>query len=176
MAHDLALEIAAAVLQPHFDAVRDAFLAYRADADHEGFVKLKKTKFVVDPKIRDSIRHFAACRDDGLLILFAPECVDLPDTTLVPIVAHELGHALDHLYPAEWMQGAGPGKARWIGDRGDSKMGRRWKRLWRERSRDQIEWTADGIAETVTGQKLGYCGACMLQCFNAGVERPAGLR
>jgi len=176
MSPNLALEIAGAVLQPHFDAVRDAFLAYRPSAGHAGFAKLKKTRFVVDPKIRDSVRHFAACRDDGLLILFAPECVDLPDTTLVPIMAHECGHALDHLYPGEWMVGAGPGKAKWIGDQSESKPGRRWKRFWRERSRDQIEWAADGIAETVTGQKLGYCGACMLQCFSGGVERPAGLR
>jgi hypothetical protein len=170
------LEIVRAIMRPHFDAVQDDFVAWRNAATQTHLGRLRKTKFVIDPKMHDTERHFAACRDDGMLIHFAPQIVDLPVETLVAIVAHEFGHAADHAYPAHWLMPSGPGKAQWLGAPPDTKHGRRWQRLWRERSRDQIEWAADGIAQAITGRKLGYCGDCLIQCYRGGVERPAGLR
>lgn len=180
-------EIVAAVLQPHFAAVRDVFASF-PPAPGVTLGKLHKTRFIIDPKIRRGgtklpgcdCRHFAACRDDGLLMLFAPEFIELPTETLVAILAHEFGHAADHAYPAHWyMPGAGPARAIWIGQE-DTKRHRAWQRVWRDRNssdrRDQIEWAADGIAEAITGKSIGYCGDCMLQCFDAGAERPEGLR
>jgi hypothetical protein len=171
------LEIVRAIMRPHFDAVQDDFVGWRNVTTQTQLGRLRKTKFVIDPEMHDTERHFAACRDDGMLIHFAPQIVDLPVETLVAIVAHEFGHAADHAYPAYWiLPSAGPGKAQWLGTPPDTKHGRRWQRLWRERSPDQIEWAADGIAQAVTGRKLGYCGNCLIQCYKGGIERPAGLR
>lgn len=165
------LEIAAAVLEPHFFAVRDVFL----DFDRDSLRRLRRTRMVVDPTVHDSLRHYAACRDDGLLILVAPEAVDLPVDNLAAIFAHELGHAADFAYPAQWVT-LGPGdEAIWIGDR-DDKIARKWRRLWEQRSDDQVEWAADAIASEVTGVEIQYCGDCMLQCFSGGKSRPSGLR
>jgi len=108
----------------------------------------------------------------------------------IGVFCHEFGHAADFAYPARWlMPPDGPGCAVWIDDP-DVKPARQWRTLWRQRNdlagkrdktrpcehaRDQIEWAADGIAEAVTGKRVGYCGDCLLQCFR-GEERPAGLR
>jgi hypothetical protein len=170
------MEIVRAIMRPHFDAVQDEFVSFRPEGSLGALGRLRKTKFVIDQKMHDTERHFAACRDDGLLIYFAPQIVDLPVETLVAITAHEFGHAADHAYPAYWLMPSGPGKAQWLGAPPETKHGRRWQRLWRERSRDQIEWAADGIAQAVTGRKLGYCGDCLIQCYQGGIERPAGLR
>jgi len=170
-------EIAATVIAPHFDAVRDVFLGFDPEPDFS-FVRLEKLKFVIDPKMHDKPRHFAATRDDGLLMLFAPQIVDLDVETLVAIIAHEFGHALDFLYPARFYTPAdGPARASWIEERNvDTRAFRAWSKLWEDRNRDQVEWAADGIAELVTGQHITYCGSCVLQCFGGGIERPKGLR
>lgn len=47
---------------------------------------------------------------------------------------------------------------------------------WMNRDPDTVEFTADAIAEHVTGRKIGYCGPCLLQCFDRGRRRPRGLR
>lgn len=176
-------EIAYAVLQPHFDAVRDLFASF-SPAPGVKLAKLIQTKFLIDAKVgrggtrlpHCEGRHYAATRDDGLRMYFAPDFVTLPFETMVAILAHEFGHAADHTYPASWlMPPGGPGKATWIGQE-DTRRHREWQRLWRDRSIDQIEWAADGIAEAVTGRRIGYSGACMLQRFDAGIERPVGLR
>jgi hypothetical protein len=176
-------EIVYAVLQPHFDAVRDVFLAY-SPAPGVKLDRLKKIKFIIDPKVGRGGsklpgcdgRHFAATRDDGRVMYYAPDIVSLPVQTLVAILAHEFGHAADHAYPAHWMTPPqGTGSPVWVTPE-DTKRHRTWQRLWRDRTRDQIEWSADSIAELVTGRKIGYCGDCMLQCFSGGEERPAGLR
>jgi hypothetical protein len=178
------LEIASAVLRPHFDAVRDVFVGFRPEPGHAGLLLLRKTRLIIDPAVHDTFRHFAMCSDDGMVMRFAPEAVDLPIETVVAITAHEFGHASDFAYPARWVL-LGRGKAEWIPADG-SKPVKRWQRAWRERNqaaragdegaRDQIEWAADGISQAVTGKKTGYCGSCLLQCFAGGIERPVGLR
>jgi hypothetical protein len=190
--------LAAAVLTPHFDAVRDLFAAYRP-ASGEQLTKMRKVQFVIDPAIHDSERHFAATLNDGLLMGFSPLIVDLPVETLVAIVTHEFGHAADFAFPGSWMSPMeGPGEALWLGpvasqpDRKMRKLAGEWHKLWDLRNRrahagdrtpteklarDQVEWAADAIAFRVTGQRLGYCGPCLLQCLRAEApDRPAGLR
>lgn len=175
-------EIAATVLTPYFDAVRDTFASFSPE---RGVVlaKAKKVRFVIDQKIRNSPRHYAATRDDGLHMWYAPEMVEtLSDDEVVAIVSHEFGHAMDFLYPGRWIQpGDGPCKAQWISDSDENtKAGRRWKSIWHKRNADQIEWAADGIAEAVTGRQVRYSGKCIIQCFDCGgrksILRPMGLR
>jgi hypothetical protein len=180
------VEIAALILQPHFDAVRDEFVRFSPE---KGVTldRLKKTKIIVDPSIHDKPRHFAACRDDGLEIRCAPGIVvEVPVEQMVAVLAHEFGHAADMIYPGQWVV-LGPGKkhqkAVWIGESDDRNAVYWRERLWHERSRDEIEWTADAIAELVTGRLVHYCGDCVLQCFapqqGAPMQferRPKGLR
>ncbi len=167
-------EIAAAVLEPHFDAVRDVYCQY-GDGELQ---RLSKVRFVVDKSIHNSPRHFAATRDDGLLMLFAPQFIDLPEETLVAILAHEFGHAADFLFPARFVT-TGTKKAIWASDdQLDTKQFRGWQRIWEQRNRDQIEQSADSIAYEVTGRPIKYdfVDSCLLQRFNRGMERPLGLR
>ena len=161
-------EVAAAVLEPHFDAVRDSFIDFGLD-------KLKRTRLIIEPGVYDGDRHYARCRDDGLRVELAPEAAQLPWMQLVAIISHEFGHAADFAYPSQWVTPLKAGKAEWIGDRQD-KVANRHRRLWNERTDDQVERAADSIAEAVTGMKIQYCGPCMLQCFSGGRARPAGLR
>jgi hypothetical protein len=165
-------EIAATILQPHFDAVRDVYCEFRPSSTTQ-LTKLARTRFLVDPAMHDSGRHFAGCRQDGMLIKIAPEAVELPIKTLVAILAHEFGHAADFAYPGRWVT-ARDAPARWNERDGGRKI-RAWRKAWAERSDDQMEWDADSIAWAVTGQRIGYCGPCLLQCFN-GQPRPEGLR
>lgn len=170
------LELAAAVLEPHFDAVRDVFAEFRPDGGVP-LSKIKKVKLIVDPAIRNSPRHYAACRTDGKYILLAPQAADLPLEQLVAIISHEFGHAADFNYPGKWLTpNRGDEEAIWVGDHEDSKQLRKWFKLWNQRSDDQIEMAADSIAYTVTGMPISYCGPCMLQCFSGTRSRPRGLR
>ena len=180
--------MAAAVLEPHFDAVRDVFVEFEPEPAFK-LDALRRTRMVVDYKAHDTDRHYAMCRDDGLLIKMAPEAVDLNLKTLTAIIAHEFGHAADFAYPGRWVPTKGR-RAAWIGEGGSWRNGewrpesgksgkriRTWQRLWHERDDDQVEWGADSIAYAVTGMKIRYCGPCMLQCFDAaGSARPRGLR
>ena len=118
------------------------------------------------------MRHRARGVPGHGAIHFRPEIVNFGGA-LVAIVG--LRHAATITLPALDSPAAG-WFGQWIGTPPDTKHGRRWQRLWRERSRDQIEWAADGIAQAVTGRKLGYCGDCLIQCYQGGIERPAGLR
>jgi hypothetical protein len=179
-------EIAAVVLAPHFDAVRDTFACYEPEPGLR-LDRLLKTRLIVRKSIHNSPRHYAACRDDGAEILCAPQIVDdVPVPQLVAILAHEFGHASDMAYPGQWVvlrPGSRDQKAIFIGEPDDRRAVYWRERLWHERSRDEIEWTADAIAELVTGRLIHYCGDCVLQCFaplpGAGLRygrRPAGLR
>jgi len=172
------LELAREILRPHWDAVRDVYMSFVPPGESEPLSKVEDIYFDVDPKRHDSPRHFAACRDDGLRMVFAPQIVDLPVDTLIAILAHEFGHAVDFLYPAHWrMPDDGPACAEWIGNPTETKWGRHWLKKWHRRSKDQVEWGADGIAEAVTGKHLTYDGPLMLQCLHGGgIERPSGLR
>jgi hypothetical protein len=186
------LEVAAAILEPHFDAVRDTF----ADFEPEPGVRLsvlRRTRFVIDPSVHDTPRHYGMCRDDGLLMKFAPEIVALDLEPLTAILSHEFGHAGDFAYPARWVTAKGK-PAVWVGEGGswhrdnqgnaqwreqqgkEAQRIRRWQNLWHDRSDDQVEWAADSIAFTVTGIRVRYCGPCMLQCFSGTGGRPEGLR
>lgn len=176
-------ELAATVIQPYFDAVRDVFAAFSPQPD-ETLEKLRDTRLVIDTRIFDGGRHFAACRDDGTVILLAPEARDLPERTLVPILGHEFGHAADFAYPARWAMIERGKPAVWLKLAKSRKgilteEGRRaadYARIWRDRGQDEIEWSADAIAQAVLKKKIQYCGPCLLQCFKGGVERPRGLR
>lgn len=165
-------ELAYAVIEPHFDAVRDHYASHRPDGK-TALSEVRRTKLVVDRRIRDSERHYAACRDDGLLIVVAPEAADLRHEQLVALLSHEFGHATDFLYPARYA-GRRDEAAVWVPE-GVRKMAR-IRRAWAERTDDQVEWDADSIAMAVTGRKIGYCGPCLIQCFSGGSARPAGLR
>lgn len=168
-------EIAAAVILPHFDAVRDTFASFSPESGFR-MERANEVRLLVDRDIRNSPRHYAATTEDGLRMMLAPEIIDLDEESFVAILAHEFGHAVDFLYPSRWITPPdGPGKAAWI-ERPESHEAKKWQRLWRSRSRDQIEWAADGIAYAVTGRKIVYGGDCILQRFRRGFERPAGLR
>jgi len=168
-------EMVAAVLLPYFDAVRDVFAVF-CPAPGLTLDKVQKVRFVVDPKIHDKPRHFAATTEDGLRMFLAPQLADLDEEVTVAIITHEFGHAVDFLYPWRWITPPdGPGKAVWVTDPLDSR-GRQWRKLWQGRNADQIEWAADGIAHAVTGRAIGYKGACVVQSFSGGIERPVGLR
>jgi hypothetical protein len=171
-------EVAYAIIEPHFDAVRDIYAEYEPEPGAP-LDKVRGTKLVVSDDVRDSERHYAGCRDDGLLVVMAPEAADLDIDTLVPILVHELGHAVDFLYPGHWFAMRGE-KAVWLPEDvkrvpGMPGMGR-FRREWSERTDDQVEWDADSIAYAVTDTRVEYCGPCMLQCFSGGRLRPAGLR
>jgi hypothetical protein len=177
-------EVERIILEPHFQAVRDTFASHVPDGSGAALVELRKTEFLVDPAVHDAERHFAACREDGKLIVLAPQAVDELDLdTLVAVLAHEFGHASDFAYPGDWMllhPGEEAQQAIWLNGM-DGERSDRWRSsLWRARGRDEIERTADAIAEAVTGQRILYCGGCTLQCFH-GPEvrhrrRPEGLR
>jgi hypothetical protein len=165
-------EVAYAVLEPHFDVVRDKFATFEP-VPGQDLSRVRRTRLLVDEQIRDSDRHYAGCRDDGLLIVVAPQAARLPFEQLVAILCHELGHAVDFLYPARWLAERDR-PAHWV-PAGTRKMGR-IRRLWSERSDDQVEWSADSIAYAVTGCPIQYCGCNLVQCFDGGVRRPDGLR
>lgn len=169
-------EVAYAIIEPHFDAIRDVYLEHPLpDGSLE---RLEKTRLLIDPAIRDSERHYAACRDDGLLIVLAPEAAELPMASLVALLCHELGHAVDFLYPGRWACERGK-PAVWLPEQlgwpHKTRMGK-IRRAWADRGADQIEWDADAIAYAITGRPIQYCGPCLVQCFSGGVTRPAGLR
>jgi hypothetical protein len=177
-------EVERLILEPHFHAVRDTFASHEPQSDFGKLRELRKTEFLVDPAVHDKSRHYAACREDGKLIVVAPQAVDELDLdTLVAMLAHEFGHAADFAYPGDWML-LHPGEenqcAIWIQGLDDTRAERWRSSLWQGRGRDEIERTADAIAEAVTGRRIMYCGGCNLQCFT-GPEvkhrrRPAGLR
>lgn len=167
-------EEAASILLPCFDAVRDIFSEYKPQYGAP-LEKLTKTRMLVDESVRDSPRHYAACRDDGMQIIVAPQAADLPLETLAAILGHEFGHAADFAYPAHWrMLGGRYEPAVWKPPRGDRAADK--VKHWVDRSDDQVEWAADAIAYAVIGQRVTYCGPCMVQCFNGGRSRPRGLR
>ena len=169
----LSLDQAEAVIEPYFTAVKRVFVA--GGATHAKVVRLELATW-----IHDSKRHFAATDETGRLIITAPEFAELPEETIVAILSHEFGHAVDLLYPGRYVFADGeliempevpPGEL--IDGKAEQANIAR-TRAWERRSKDDVELTADAIAELYTGQKIGYCGPCELQCFNRG-QRPRRL-
>lgn len=162
-------EEAYVVLEPYFEAVRDDYLAF-------GLKKCKRTRLFVAPGMHDSPRHFAACKDDGSAILLAPELADMPPSVVLAIIAHELGHASDFLYPGEFVLGAEGPAVRRSEKSVEEKQWSKWLKAWHRRDDDVIELTADAVSALVMGVAYGYQGPCQIQSFDAARARPMGLR
>lgn len=166
---------AAAILEPYFEAAREFFM-------EAGLERCRETRFAVSPTVHDG-RHFAGCRDDGRLVLVAPELVEIPDAFVVGILAHEFGHATDFLYPGEFVLRGDHVARRSRADAGE-KQWARWLLAWQAthssrapEDADSVERTADAIARSVYGKPIGYAGPCQLQTFRRGESpRPPGLR
>lgn len=178
----LSCDEALLVAEPFFLAVKERFVAWEKDA--YGSSKLKRVRLECDDALHleegeiegaPAFRHFAACSEEGNLIVMAPELVELPEPTLLGIMAHEFGHALDFSRPAHF---GFDGERVLLQD--PAKMGDRRRvatmRWWRDRSGNVVEQMADRIAEVATGKAIGYTGPCMLQTLAGGQRRPAMLR
>lgn len=165
--------MAAIIIAPSFDAVRDVYVDFHgrlgATSDF-GEVSMR-----INPARHDTERHFAACSVNGKLIEIAPEGADLPLETLTAILCHEFGHASDFLNPGRWEFVSREKPAKWVSKDASPEKRKAVQRRWMNRSDDEIEWWADAIAYAVTGRRVGYCGPCLLQCFD-GSLRPKGLR
>lgn len=150
------------ILEPYFHELRTRFVA-------AGFRQVSRTQLRCSHDLHDTPRHFAGCMQDGRIIYAAPELVELPEETVLGILAHELGHALDFLYPGEFLL------------RGDRVVivqpDQQRLKGWKKRDADSVEVTADLIVEHVLGVPVGYRGPCLLQSLGAGgIRRPQGLR
>ena len=166
--------MAAVIVQPSFDAVRDLFCQFHERL--EGARDMSSVELRINQDMHDTPRHFAACYTTGKRIELAPEGADLPLETLAAILAHEFGHASDFLHPGCWEFVSRGKPAKWVVGDPDSPKMEALHRRWMKRNDDEVEWWADAIAYAVTGRHIGYCGPCLLQCFDAGVLRPKGLR
>ncbi len=167
---DLSNEEAHLILEPYFDAVRQEYLA-------AGLDRCQQTRLCIDPSMHDTARHFAACQDDGKLILLAPELAEQPESVVLAIVAHELGHAADFLYPGEFaLRHEDEPALRRSPSSMKAKHWHRWLRDWERRDGDLVEVTADAIAHYALGVRYGYLGPCLIQSFGATGLRPVGLR
>lgn len=167
---DLSLDDAHAVLEPYFLAIQEEFVG-------SGLDRVGKTRLYVAPWVHDSPRHFAACREDGRIIVAAPELCEQDERIVAAIFAHELGHAADFCYPAEFVfVGQGQPARRRAREEGSDVQWVRWVKAWERRDADLVEFTADAVAQSALGLPIGYTGPCMLQSFDGAQARPQGLR
>jgi len=176
-----------AIIDPFFEAVREVFVA--SEMSLLGKSKMRRVRIECAPWVHDKARHFAGATEDGRTILVTPELAELPEMTVVAIMAHEFGHAMDFAYPAayawtpdgltrspsvmapEQVMRAAAEDSKRFAQAANAAM-----RQWRDRDADTVERMADAIAEQITGRSIGYSGPCMLQTLGGGVPRPAGLR
>lgn len=182
-----------AVLRPYWEQIVSTFR-------HKGHAEPGKvTRVKVDPKWHDTCRHFAGASQDAKILVVAPELADMPVASIVAILAHEAGHFVDLSNPGRyWFRTACNVRLRkgaravsvrdvpetyrdatlFLFERLPEKNLGKHLNEWRERESDEVERTADAIAEVVTGQRIGYTGApgCLVQTMGSGVERPIGLR
>jgi hypothetical protein len=169
---DLSLDEAFVIIEPYFEAVRERYVG-------SGLERCSKVRFFCAPHLHDTPRHFAACRDDGLVIYAAPELAapEIMENTILAVMAHELGHATDFLYPGEFAFGGDDAPAI---RRDPESMKRKhwvsWQRSWEVRDDDLVERTADAISHYALGFRYGYAGPCNLQSFASSRARPYGLR
>ncbi len=166
---DLDDEEALAILEPYYFAIREKFVG-------EGLSKVARTELRASRKMHDTERHFAGCQTDGKIIVVAPELAEQIEDIVIGILAHELGHATDFLYPGEFALGQADEVVRRRRDAVSEKQWLRWQRAWDKRDDDAVEITADRIAGLVWGKPIGYVGPCFLQTFAGGIPRPVGLR
>lgn len=150
------------ILEPYFEELQILFV-------EAGLDRVADTKLRCVLGLHDTPRHFAGCVEDGRIIYAAPELVEMPTDMVLGILAHELGHAADFLYPGEFVLREDhvirmvPDKQRFRG--------------WERRDSDTVEISADYIAEKALGLAIGYRGPCHLQSLgNGGTPRPIGLK
>lgn len=167
-----------AIIEPYFEAVRERFLEH-------GLGRVEKAKLDVSQKVRTSKRHYAATRDDGVLVIVCAEMCELPEDQVVGILAHEMGHACDFLYPGrfqlsqgeliDWPSPSWSQQARSLPQ--DDRGAYNRMKQWEGRNHELVERTADAVASLVFGRRIQYAGPCLLQTFERGqAPRPVGLR
>lgn len=167
---DLSDEEAHLILEPYFEELRERYAG-------AGLERCLTTRLRVDARMHDTARHFAACQYDGKIIVLAPELAELHDDTVMAIIAHELGHAADFLYPGEFaLRREDEPALRRAPDSMKSKHWHRWLRDWEQRDDDLVELTADAVAHYALGVRFGYRGPCLIQTFGETRLRPVGLR
>jgi len=175
-ARALSNEEAHLVVEPFFEETRSLFI-------ERGLPRVKHVKLQIAAWVHDTERHFAACSTDGRDIVAAPQIADLTIEQVAAIFAHEMGHAADYLYPARFLLADGElvqrhdsaWVARSVPDDERAQFNR--TKQWESRGDDEVEHTADLIAEWVTGRKIRYSGRCLLQTYGVGESpRPRGLR
>lgn len=159
------------IIEPYYQAVQEQFM-------ERGLSLCKQTRLESRDDVRDTPRHYAGCRDDGkLIVVCAPSMADLDESMVLAILAHELGHAADFLYPGRWKlldSGALEDCAR--EDTHAARWGK-WVSSWSRRPHDVVERTADAVASLVLGVPIGYSGPSCLQTLKPGhPPRPEGLR
>ena len=165
---ELTLDESRMVVEPYFDEVKGHFVDYGLD-------RVARVRLECAGWVHDTERHYAACETTGRFIVVAPEFADLPEQTILAILAHEFGHAADYCYPGEFSL-TRDGVVRRQLERHSEKQVRAWLSGWQSRDDHAVEVTADRIAEQVMQMPIGYCGPCLLQCFDAGIRRPVNLR
>ncbi len=181
----LTCDEALVILDPFFEAVREVFIG--SEMNLFGQSKMRRVRVECAPWVHDKARHFAGATEDGRSILVTPELAELPELTVVAILAHEFGHAMDFAYPAlfGWspdglvhpLKRGGRRPTMTMNDpKRQAQAATAAMRQWRDRDADTVERVADAIAEEITGRRVGYSGPCRLQTLDAGMPRPAGLR
>lgn len=166
--------VAYTIIEPYFDlAVEKA----RRFVQTQGLdpSKLDAVKLRVDKVMHDTARHFGGCRTDGKVVVLAPQIVDLPEQVLGAVMLHEIGHAVDFLYPGVFALRGRKLQAVERDFRGTRNALNR-AASWDRRDADTVEFTADAIAERMSGRAIGYLGPCQLQTLGVRAPRPAGLR
>lgn len=150
--------------------------AFRAHLISDGLIRLSRTVFRTGSIPGATKRTLAATSTDGMVIILSPKLALEPLDIRKGIVMHELGHAVDFLYPAGVVLGRGPDSRELVID--DIRApSRRDISRWKRRTDDEIERFADTIAERAFDVTIGYRGPCLLQTTAGGVRpRPAGLR
>jgi len=172
---DVDEEAAQALLEPYLIEVAARF--YEA-----GLTRLEGIRVKVSASEGGEGRNFAACRTDGRLIILSPDILWLVPATITGILAHELGHAADFLYPGLFVRGRN-GRMILLDDSkkgvptGEAPVPATWLEDWKRRDDDEVERQADRIAEEVLGERIGYHGPCLLQTVDEGISpRPRGLK
>lgn len=148
---------------------------YRQGLVHEGLARLARTRFHVGSIPGGTWRTYAATSEDGLEIRLSPKLATMPADVRRGIVMHEIGHAVDFLYPGQIVMGRGKLRGDLVIHADNAE--RRELAKWKRRDHDTVERFADAIAERAFGVEIGYRGPCLLQSVAQGVRpRPRGLR